>query len=78
MLSHMRFPVFSFRMRMMRQIRRPTALDDILRSLAIHYDLIRKSACFSHNEHVKWVVEIVVIYNRVVQGIIRLEGNGTA
>jgi hypothetical protein len=52
MFSNMWFPVFSLGVRMMRQIGRPTSLDDIPRALAVHNNLIGEFTRLGHDEHV--------------------------
>jgi hypothetical protein len=73
MLSNMRFPIIPLRKRMMCKISRPTPLDNIPRCFTRRDDFIRECTCLAQNQHVQRIIQVVMIHNRILQGVRRLQ-----
>lgn len=58
---------------MMRQIRRPRPLNNILRPSPVHDDLISKPTRLTQNQQIHRVIQVVTIHNRIRQRIRRLQ-----
>lgn len=60
---------------MMGQVMRPGTFNDVFRPGALDGDLVGQAASFSHDEKIKRVTEIVVVHDRVGDGVRALEPN---
>lgn len=71
MFPNMRFPILSLSITMMREILRPTPLDNTLSRRPRHSNLISKATRLSQDQHIQRIIQVLVIDNWVLRRILR-------
>ena len=69
-----RLPVLARRMRMVGEMCRPSAADNISSAGTFHNNLIPKTAAFAEHEEVERIAQIVVVDDGILSGIFRFQG----
>lgn len=78
MLLNVRNPLLPRLVSMMRQIRRPRSLNNILGTRSIHNNLITESTSLTENQHIQRISKIIAINDGVFHWIRRFQRNRTA
>lgn len=73
MFPNMRLPLLPTLKLMMRQALWPTPLYNILCSLALHDNFIRKSARLTHDQHIERVLKIRVVHHGVLRRVLAFQ-----